>query len=83
MVPPLPPTALSPASSRATSMARSIPSETNVNGASWRGQPSGTVWVTTTTGLPIGGLPPHPLVESKSLRPTTRAPVMSLTWRRC
>jgi hypothetical protein len=68
---------LSPASSRATSIARSTPSVTNVVGASgWAAtQSSGTLWVTTTIGRPYGCSPSQPLVMSNSLRPTTNTPV--------
>jgi hypothetical protein len=83
MVPPLTPTTLSPASALAWSTAAWMPSVTKLNEASWRGQPSGTLWVTTTTGLPIGCWPPQALVESNSLRPTTSAPVMSTRPRKC
>ena len=73
---------LSPATSRATSSARSIPSVTNVNGASpWCGQSSGTLWVTTTIGTPYGCMPFQPLVMSNSLRPTTNTPVCSIVMR--
>jgi hypothetical protein len=45
---------LSPATARAWSIAASMPpSVTNVKGASARGHPSGTVWVTTTTGAMV------------------------------
>ena len=50
---------LPPAISVATSIARSIPSVTNVNGASSRGQPSGTVWVTTRPEGRSGGYRPN------------------------
>jgi hypothetical protein len=76
-------TILSTARAVAFSIALSMPSVTKVKGASSRGQPSGTLWVTTTTGPPIGWFPPQPLVESNSRRPTTSAPVMPMMVRKC
>jgi len=80
-VPPLTPTALPSASARARSTALSIPSLTKVKFSPTRSQPSGTLCVSTTTGLSSGCRPPHPDVKSNSLRPTTNAPVCSVSAR--
>jgi hypothetical protein len=62
--PPLTPTPRLPASSLAISTACSIASVTSANRSPSGGQPPGTRWVSTTTGLPIGWSPAQPRVTS-------------------
>ncbi len=60
----------------AFSIALSTPSVTKVNGAPSWGHSRGTVCVTTKTGMSKGWRPPHPLLTSNDLRPSTSAPVV-------
>src|SRR5712692_33889 len=69
-------TFLTPAITFACSIALSTPSVTKVTGHSSLTHSGGGRWVTTTTGVPTGWWPPHPLVSSYNLRPATNAPVV-------
>src|SRR5260370_34463458 len=64
----------SAAISSALRIALSMPPVSNDTAEPGRGQPSGTWWVTTITGTPIGCWPPQPLAVLKVRRPAT------MTW---
>src|SRR5712692_5869428 len=69
-------TFLTPAITFACSIALWTPSVTKVTGHPSLTHSGGGRWVTTTTGVPTGWWPPHPLVSSYNLRPATNAPVV-------
>ena len=80
---PCTPTDFAPAADFARATALSMPSVTNWTVESGRGQPSGTLWVTTNAGISHGCRPPQPSARSKVRRPVSMAPtsaVKALRW---
>ena len=61
----------SPAISPALRIAASMPPVTNDTDEPGRGQPSGTWWVTTITGTPVGCRPAQPPAVLNVRRPAT------------
>jgi hypothetical protein len=75
---PCTPTDFVPAADFARATALSMPSVTNWTVEPGRGQPSGTLWVTTKAGISHGCRPPQPSARSNVRRPVSMAPISAI-----